>query len=64
MTRKRTAGVFLTAVFAAAFLAWNIWFSNQPDGNLLVRAFGAVPLGAGALLSWLFLVRDRRGAKD
>jgi len=62
MTPKRAAGAFLTAIFIAGFLAWNIWFSNQPDGNLLVRAFVAVPLGAGALLSWLFLVR--RGGKN
>jgi len=57
MTRKKSAGVLLTILFAAAFLAWNIWLSNQPDPNLLVRAFGAVPLGAGAILAWLFLVR-------
>ena len=59
MTPKRLVGIFLTIAFAAAFIAWNIWFSNQPDGNLLVRAFGAVPLGGGAVLSWIFLVRDR-----
>ena len=57
MTPKQLAGVLLTVLFAAAFLAWNIWLSNQPDPNLLVRAFGAAPLGAGAILAWLFLVR-------
>lgn len=57
MTPKRLAGVFLTIAFIAGFIAWNVWLSNQPDPNLLVRAFGAVPLGVGALLSWLFLVR-------
>jgi hypothetical protein len=57
MTPKRAAGIFLTIVFVTGFLAWNIWLSNQPDPNLLVRAFGAVPLGAGTILSWLFLVR-------
>jgi hypothetical protein len=57
MTPKQFAGVLLTVLFAAGFLAWNIWLSNQPDPNLLVRAFGAVPLGAGTILSWLFLVR-------
>ena len=57
MTPKRSAGALLTAGFVAGFLAWNIWLSNQPDPNLLVRAFGAVPLAAGAFLSWRFLVR-------
>jgi len=63
MTPKRLAGAFLTAVFVAGFLTWNIWLSTQPDSNLLVRAFGAVPLGAGAFLSWRFLLRDRRVEK-
>ncbi len=61
MTVKQSAGVFLTIVFALGFLAWNIWLSNQPDANLLVRAFGAGPLAAGAFLSWRFLVRRRKG---
>ena len=59
MTPKRLAGIFLTVLFVIGFFAWNIWFSNQPDGNLLVRAFGAVPLGAAAFLSWRFLVRGK-----
>lgn len=64
MTPKRTAGIVLAIAFTAAFIAWNIWLSKQPDANLLVRAFGAVPLGGGAVLSWMFLVRDRRSEKD
>lgn len=61
MNQKRSVGIVLTAIFAAGFLAWNIWLSNQPDANLLVRAFGAAPLGIGAFLCWRFLVRDTRG---
>lgn len=63
MKPKRMAGIVLTMAFTAAFIAWNIWLSNQPDANLLVRAFGAVPLGGGAVLSWMFLARDRRREK-
>jgi len=58
MRGRRLIGLLLTLVFIAGFIGWNIWLTAQPDPNLLVRSFGAVPLAGGAAIAWAFLVRD------